>query len=119
MKYLAITLISWLVINLPVAINSYEGWMRFFKLNLDRDSDLGSIWYAANLLGFYGGNINNLTTTAPNQTGSNSIFYIGTYTDIGLEAFQGTIYNCQVYNRVLSNDEISQNYNTIKERFGL
>jgi uncharacterized membrane protein len=64
MKYLAITLISWLVINLPVAINSYEGWMRFFKLNLDRDSDLGSIWYAANLLGFYGGNINNLTIIA-------------------------------------------------------
>jgi hypothetical protein len=73
----------------------------------------------SNVKVFIDGVLNNLTTTAPNQTGSNSIFYIGTYTDIGLEAFQGTIYNCQVYNRVLSNDEISQNYNTIKERFGL
>ena len=63
-KYLAITFISWLLINLPVAFNSYDGWLRFFKLNLDRDSDLGSIWYAANLLGFYGGNINNLTIIA-------------------------------------------------------
>jgi uncharacterized membrane protein len=63
-KYLAITLISWLVINLPVALNSYEGWSRFFKLNLERDSDLGSIWYAANLLGFSGGNLNNLTIIA-------------------------------------------------------
>ena len=63
-KYLAITFISWLVINLPVAINNFDGWLRFFKLNLDRDSDLGSIWYAANLLGFYGGNINNLTIIA-------------------------------------------------------
>jgi len=64
MKYLALTFISWLVINLPVAINNYDGWLHFFKLNLDRDSDLGSIWYAANLLGFYGENINNLTIIA-------------------------------------------------------
>jgi uncharacterized membrane protein len=47
-----------------VALNSYEGWSRFFKLNLERDSDLGSIWYAANLLGFSGGNLNNLTIIA-------------------------------------------------------
>lgn len=63
-KYVAITLISWLVINLPVALTNFQGWSRFFELNLQRDSDLGSIWYAANLLGFSGGNLNNLTIIA-------------------------------------------------------
>ena len=60
-RYLAITVASWLVINIPVAMNNYDGWFRFFKLNIDRDSDLGSIWYAMALLKLPGGNINNLT----------------------------------------------------------
>ena len=50
-----------MAINLPVAINNYEGWFRFFKLNIERDSDLGSIWYAIALLKLPSGNINNLT----------------------------------------------------------
>jgi len=62
LRYLAITFLAWLAINLPVALGSFTGWVRFFKLNLERDIDLGSIWYAVNLLGFHGGNINNLTT---------------------------------------------------------
>ena len=60
-RYLAITIATWLAINLPVATNNYDGWFRFFKLNIDRDSDLGSIWYAIALLKLPGGNINNLT----------------------------------------------------------
>ena len=60
-RYLVITIASWLAINLPVAINNYEGWFRFFKLNIERDSDLGSIWYAIALFKLPSGNINNLT----------------------------------------------------------
>ena len=60
-RYLVITIASWLAINLPVAINNYEGWFRFFKLNIERNSDLGSIWYAIALLKLPSGNINNLT----------------------------------------------------------
>jgi len=60
-RYLLITIASWLVINLPVAMSNYEGWFRFFKLNIERDSDLGSIWYALALLKLPSGNINNLT----------------------------------------------------------
>ena len=60
-RYLVITIASWLVINLPVAMSNYEGWFRFFKLNIERDSDLGSIWYALALLKLPSGNINNLT----------------------------------------------------------
>ncbi len=46
LRYLSITFFSWALINLPVALSNYEGWVRFYKMNLDRDNDLGSIWYA-------------------------------------------------------------------------
>ena len=61
LRYIAMTSITWLVINIPIALNNFDGWWRFFKLNIDRDSDLGSIWYAMALLKLPGGNINNLT----------------------------------------------------------
>ncbi|NBQ60196.1 MAG: mannosyltransferase [Actinobacteria bacterium] len=38
--------------NLPLAVIYFDGWWRFFRLNLNRADDFGSIWYAANLLGF-------------------------------------------------------------------
>lgn len=49
-RYNAVTFITWLVINLPVAITS-PGWTRFYKMNLERGNDLGSIWYALELQG--------------------------------------------------------------------
>ena len=61
LRFIAISSITWLAINIPIAINNFDGWWRFFKLNIDRDSDLGSIWYAMALLKLPGGNINNLT----------------------------------------------------------
>ena len=73
----------------------------------------------SNIKVFINGVLNNSTTTASNQSGSNSTFYIGTFIDAGLEAFPGAIYECQVYNRVLSDNEISQNYNAQKGRYGL
>jgi hypothetical protein len=48
-RYIAITLFSWATMNLPIAITNYEGWSRFYKMNFDRDNDLGSIWYALQL----------------------------------------------------------------------
>lgn len=50
-RYLAITSLSWLAINLPIALTSFEGWSRFYKMNFDRSNDLGSIWYALQLRG--------------------------------------------------------------------
>ena len=61
LRFIAISSITWLAINIPIALNNFDGWWRFFKLNIDRDSDLGSIWYAMALLKLPGGNINNLT----------------------------------------------------------
>ena len=60
-RYLLVTFLSWVVINLPVALTNFDGWWRFFKLNIDRDSDLGSIWYAAALLKWPQPNVNNIT----------------------------------------------------------
>lgn len=64
LRYLAITVAAWLAINLPVVLNNQDGWWRFFKLNIERDNDLGSIWYAAALLDLPMGNLNNLTILA-------------------------------------------------------
>ena len=50
-KYVAITFATWLAINLPVILTTPQGWWRFYDLNLNRESDWGSLWYGLNLLG--------------------------------------------------------------------
>jgi uncharacterized membrane protein len=61
--YLFRTVLITLAFNLPLAIVYFDGWWRFFKLNLNRSDDFGSIWYALNLLGFKIPGINYLYTT--------------------------------------------------------
>jgi len=72
-----------------------------------------------NVAVYINGVLNASTTSAQNQSSNSTTFYIGTFEDIGSEAFPGGIYNCQVYNRILSSSEILQNYNAQKGRFGL
>ena len=55
-RYVLFTFISWIAINLPFAITSFEGWSRFYRLNIERNNDLGSIWYALELRGISFGN---------------------------------------------------------------
>ena len=50
-QYFVITAATWLVINLPVILAIPQGWLRFYELNLSRQSDWGSLWYSLNLLG--------------------------------------------------------------------
>ena len=57
-KYIAISFATWLAINLPFAITTPEGWWRFFKLNLERGPDWGSIWLALQQLGINMTNLN-------------------------------------------------------------
>jgi hypothetical protein len=57
-KYIAISFATWLVINLPFAITTPEGWWRFYKLNLDRGPDWGSLWLALQQLGINMTNLN-------------------------------------------------------------
>jgi hypothetical protein len=60
-KYLFITITIWLAINLPVMLTTPHGWWRFYKLNLDRQSEWGSIWYAFSLLGINISHLNYIT----------------------------------------------------------
>ena len=63
-QYIAITATTWLLFNLPVILTTPQGWLRFYELNISRDSDWGSLWYSLNLLGV-------------NITGLNAIATIG------------------------------------------
>jgi len=42
--------LTWIAVNLSTAINHFEGWSRFYTFNQDRGVDLGSFWYALDLL---------------------------------------------------------------------
>ena len=51
-KYIFTCSLFWSAINLPIALLYFDGWWRFFKLNLERGEDFGSVWYALSLLDF-------------------------------------------------------------------
>ena len=59
-KYVLTTLIVWTAINLPFALTTPTGWWRFYKLNLDRQADWGSLWLAMNQLSLGLSNLNYL-----------------------------------------------------------
>ncbi len=61
LKYLLITGVVWLAINAPVMLTTPQGWWHFYKLNLDRGSDWGSLWYSLSLLGLHLKFLNYLT----------------------------------------------------------
>lgn len=44
-------LVTWLAVNLPVALTYPDGWLVFWRFNDDRPADFGSLWYALQLLG--------------------------------------------------------------------
>jgi len=60
-KYVAVVAATWLAINAPFALTTPTGWWRFFKLNLDRGADWGSIWLALQQLGLSLTNLNYLS----------------------------------------------------------
>ena len=65
--------------------------------------------------------INGILKAEANYTGQNTSsnnFYIGALYSLG-EAFLGNISIVQIYNRALSSQEVLQNYNATKTRFGL
>ena len=59
-KYLASVIAVWLAINLPIALTTPTGWWRFYKLNMERGADWGSIWLALSQLGLNLKNLNYL-----------------------------------------------------------
>ncbi len=59
-KYIGTTAGVWIAINAPFALTTPTGWWRFYKLNMERQSDWGSLWLAFNYLGFKFTNLNYL-----------------------------------------------------------
>ena len=60
-KYIVVVAATWLAINLPFALTTPTGWWRFYKLNLERGADWGSIWLARQQLGVNFTNLNYLS----------------------------------------------------------
>lgn len=60
-KYVITAATVWLAINVPVMLTTPAGWWHFYKLNLDRGSDWGSLWYSLSLLGLHIRYLNYLT----------------------------------------------------------
>jgi uncharacterized membrane protein len=60
-KYLATTVGIWAAINLPFLLTTPTGWWRFYKLNLERGADWGSLWLALSQLGLGLINLNYLS----------------------------------------------------------
>jgi len=60
-KYFAVVVATWIAINAPFAFTTPTGWWRFFKLNLERGADWGSIWLALQQLGISLTNLNYLS----------------------------------------------------------
>ena len=59
-RYLGIFITTWLAINLPVAITTPTGWWHFYKFNMERGPDWGSIWNSLQIFGFNSGSTNYL-----------------------------------------------------------
>ena len=62
LRYLAIVIGLWLVVNLPIALTYFDGWKRFFAMNINRPTDLGSIWLAITKFGIHDPNLNYLSS---------------------------------------------------------
>jgi uncharacterized membrane protein len=60
-KYCATTLGVFICINLPFALTTPTGWWRFYDLNLHREADWGSIWYALSVFGIDLNHVNYLS----------------------------------------------------------
>jgi uncharacterized membrane protein len=60
-KYIAVVAATLFAINAPFAFTTPTGWWRFFKLNLEREADWGSIWLALRQLGISLTNLNYLS----------------------------------------------------------
>ncbi len=43
-KYLAGTVVAWLLVNVPFMVINFDGWSRFYLFSQERGEDFGSVW---------------------------------------------------------------------------
>lgn len=51
LRYLAGTVLAWLVTNLPFMLANFDGWARFYRFSSERGEDFGSIWLVLTTFG--------------------------------------------------------------------
>jgi hypothetical protein len=56
--YVFSTILTWAVINLPIALTSFDGWSLFYRTSLSRGTGDGSLWQALEILGVSISNLN-------------------------------------------------------------
>jgi uncharacterized membrane protein len=61
LRYFALCIGTFIAINIPFALTTPTGWWRFYSLNLHREADWGSLWYALSVLGINLTHINYLS----------------------------------------------------------
>ncbi len=44
------TAVTWATVNIPVMMANFDGWAEFYRFSEARNRDLGSLWYAVELL---------------------------------------------------------------------
>lgn len=103
--------------SVPLPTGAWEQWVLMYNGGLAPST---SITFARN------GSMVPQRASTPNAsyTGLRQSDNVSTYVGYGRDGtfniyFNGSIANTLVYNRVLSSVEISQNYNAVRERFGL
>jgi hypothetical protein len=70
-------------------------------------------------INLYVNNVLVSTGVLPGSIPTNINYRIGSDVNTFAEALTGNLYTLKVYNRTLSREEITQNYNALKSRFGL
>lgn len=51
LQMLAMTILTWIAINIPFALANPQGWSYFYTFSSERGADLGSIWLALSIAG--------------------------------------------------------------------
>ena len=60
-RYCSVAIGTLIALNLPFALTTPTGWWRFYSLNLHREADWGSLWYALSVFGINLTHINYLS----------------------------------------------------------
>jgi uncharacterized membrane protein len=60
-QYSSVAIGTFIAINIPFALTTPHGWWRFYDLNLHREADWGSLWYALSIFGINLNHVNYLS----------------------------------------------------------
>ena len=98
----------------PVIVSSLDlGSIIHYQVSFDKNTSLNNIKHYIN-----GDNVYNRSVNINSATSDTGRVWFGRYGS-GNYLWNGNIYSFKFYNRILSQQEIKQNYNATKKRYGL